>query len=723
MNQTRDFGWHDKAGLAVLVLAATLMLTPGLGVYGDRMLQDTFKSMLVAAGSFLALGLWLLAWRDRSTRHVVWHDVMWLPLLLLVFALGSMLWSHTYLAGVEVARWTVLALIMGLTLNLATLGHTRVLLTGLHLGAVMAATWTTLQFWLDLQVFAQGPNPASTFVNRNFLAEFLVATVPLGTWLLMQAKGTRDIGILAASNAWVVLALLMTGTRSAIVALLALGPFILLWFWRGAHLLPCGQWRRPQRLWAATVFTVVVAGLGQIPCGNPLIRGEHAQAEVTALDRAFLRTATVGQPAEYRSGSFSMRVRMWHSTARMIVANPWTGVGAGAWEVQVPLFQPPDTPIEADYYAHNEPLQLLAEYGAAGWVVLLSLLIYGCISLWRTLRPRNGMAAQEVALRLALLLSLGALAFVSCAGFPLHLAATGACFAVCLGALAASDARIGGGSGWRVRSLVLPAGAHRLGLAACAVAMALTAVFSTVAALSESYIVRAVSTALYISRSGIAPSDPVWSSMREGMLDDMRRGIALNPHYRKITPLLADQLGLWGDWENAIWIWESVVASRPYVVGLHVNIARGYLVLGQLEKARGALERARALQPGSPVVRVVGALYLARSGQNVAAAVALRQLLAEGILDFDAINAAYQVGMLLSDLDLSVQAMHVRLRVWPAYTVDSWLQLGAAYAAAGPTQTDNALQAYRSALEQAPPALLAAVQQRIPRGLREALGL
>ena len=80
---------------------------------------------------------------------------------------------------------------------------------------------------------------------------------------------------------------------------------------------------------------------------------------------------------EYTERSFSVRSQMWMATARMMIANPWTGVGAGAWEVQIPLYQRDNTTLETDYYPHNEWLQLLSEYGLlVGGLVVAVLLAY-----------------------------------------------------------------------------------------------------------------------------------------------------------------------------------------------------------------------------------------------------------------------------------------------------------------------------------------------------------
>ena len=42
------------------------------------------------------------------------------------------------------------------------------------------------------------------------------------------------------------------------------------------------------------------------------------------------------------------------------------GLGAGAWENRIPLYQADGAQLETDYYVHNEFLQLVAEYGLVG---------------------------------------------------------------------------------------------------------------------------------------------------------------------------------------------------------------------------------------------------------------------------------------------------------------------------------------------------------------------
>ena len=58
---------------------------------------------------------------------------------------------------------------------------------------------------------------------------------------------------------------------------------------------------------------------------------------LNALERSFARAKSMAATEEYTERSFSIRWVMWKATGRIIQARPLTGVGAGAWEVDIPL--------------------------------------------------------------------------------------------------------------------------------------------------------------------------------------------------------------------------------------------------------------------------------------------------------------------------------------------------------------------------------------------------
>jgi O-antigen ligase len=700
-------------GWAAGVLAATILLAPALGSTSDAMLQDTFKSAIVSFGTLVAALLFLLAQRERSTP-LHWHAILWLPLLLLVHALGSMAWSHPYLAGVEAVRWFVFALVAWLGLNTFTRERLPVLAGCVHAGAVLASLWAALQFWIAFDLFPQGPNPASTFINRNFFAEFAISALPFGALLVARSGGGLHSVLLAASVGFVLVAILMSGTRSALVTLwlllLVVLPAIA---WRCRRQLAWSAWPARRRALVAATFGLTVLALGSIPSGNPkIIQEGHGAAP---LLRGSSRTQSIG-PAD---ASLNLRLVMWRATVDAIRDRPLAGLGAGAWENRIPLYLPEGSQLETDYYAHNEPLQLLAEYGLAGWAFLLLLAGYLLQAAWRGWREEGPQADADRPWRAVFLCSLLALLVVSNAGFPWRLAATGMLFALCLGALAALDAR---------RMDSAPRFAARLrwspriagfGVAATLACLALALLVLQRAAESERKLVAAVRIARAITAAGDY-RDPRHDAAKREMLQSVREGIAANRHYRKITPMVADELARWGDWRNATWIWESVLESRPYVVAILTNAARGYSAMGQEAAAMHYLERARRVQPRAASVRSLEVLLLARRGQEQLALQKAQDALAAGIEDHDLVNAAAILHWRAGDAQAALRLLQRRMERWPDTRALGHIQMGTVHAELL-GDPEQALAQFRAGLALAGPAERAGLLEQVPLGFRAQL--
>jgi O-antigen ligase len=698
----------------VLLMAVLMFLAPALGVPHEEMLQDTLKSMIVSFGALAAALVFF--WQQRSRGEPLrWHGVMWLPLGLTAYALGSMAWSHTYLGAVEAIRWFIFSLLVWLGLNTLSRERLPTLAAGIHLGALVAALWAALQFWFDFRFFPEGPPPASTFVNRNFFAEFAVCTLPFAAILLARARQSAHVALLSFSSAFIVVAILMTGTRAALIAmwlqLLVVLPYIA-WLYRGQ--LAFSGWSRSTRWLAAGLLIATVAGLGVIPTGDPKIAVEGRG--ITALERGFERTASISAS----DPSLGIRMVMWKATGRMIRDRPLSGVGAGAWENAIPLYQADGAQLETDYYVHNEFLQLVAEYGLVGWLFLLALMAYLLDAFRRTLMGRLPQAQAEGPWRAVLLCSLLSLMVVSNVGFPWRMASTGALFALCLAGLAASDARLGLRPRWAAARIRWRPAMSRAALPVVAMSIVLATYISQQAAQAEQKIVEATKIALSISASG-DPRDPRWGPTKDGMLALIREGIAINPHYRKITPMVADELARWGDWRDAIWIWESVLSSRPHVVAIISNVSRGYATLGQTDKAVQYLHRAEQIQPHAPAVLALQVILYSRIGQQAKALEVARQAIADKVYDYDLVNASFALAARTGDYELAAEAMRLRITHWPETSAQAYVQLGHMYAT-GPKDRDKALDAFKQALVLAPAAQRDALLRQIPPDYRGPLG-
>ena len=706
----------DKRAHQVALLLATMAFAvPAIGASDEAILQDTLKSILV---SFFVISACLLyCWPQRhGVRPLKVHVVLCFSGVLLLHALGSMLWSHTYLGGVEAIRWFVFSLLVLLGANVLTLNRTRAIAWGIHLGAFTASLWAALQFWFDFQWFAQGPNPASTFVNRNFLAEFLVSSLPLSLLLLTRLKDKTSVFLMTTSVGFNVLAILMTGTRSALLALLIVTPLLLYAAVRLKGAWRSAGWRMGHGLSVFALLVATVVIMGSIPTQNVKLLSESPKA--TAMGRAFDRSSSLVKKEEYEKGSFSMRWAMWTATAGMVRANPVAGVGAGAWEVHIPTYQDPGHALEPDYYAHNEFLQLIAEYGAAGWLVLLGLLSYLIWSAYKTWVNRNAGPQQEILLRTCALLSLLALFVVSCAGFPWRLAATGYLFAANLALLAASDTRLAQKRVFSTR-LLRPQHIQWAFFTMCLCALGAMYV-SFQAAACESKLTQAIKISIQIRNSG-NPHDQKWEPAKVLLLKLMREGVAINPHYRKLTPIVADALAYWGDWSNAIWIWESVLQSRPQLAGVMANIVRGYVQTGDPLKAQDMIARMRALRPDSITAHSLEVLLWSRNERKLEAASRASVLLHAGLFDRELVQTAYQLGRQLKQPELVITALKAGIRAWPERAVDGWLKLGDFYLSQELKDEDKAIASYRMAFELSPLAYKPAVQAAIPVEYRDRL--
>ena len=552
--------------------------------------------------------------------------------------------------------------------------------------------------------FPQGPNPASTFVNRNFFAEFLVCTLPCSVWLLVRARNSATVALLAFSLGFNLVAMFMTGTRSALLALLALAVVtpVILWRFRGA--LAFKGWDSGTRILAAGVLLISVLGLGLISTGNPkLIEENRLEGRgLNALERSFARVKSMTQTEEYTERSFSVRWVMWKATGRIIQQRPLSGVGAGAWEVDIPLYQDAGSQLETDYYVHNEILQLLAEYGLVGWVFLLALVAYLLRATWQTWWLKDPQAQEEGLLRAVSLAGLLAFLIVSNAGFPWRMASTGALFALFLAILAASDARLAQ-RGWSAATrLPWKPVFSQVAAVATVGCLALAGFITQQAAASESLIVRATKIALMVSQSGDF-NHPRWMPQRNEMLRLIEAGIAINPHYRKITPMVADELAKWGDWQNAVWIWESVLGSRPYVAAIMTNVARGYAQMGEPDKAMAMLERAKKIQRNAPSVRSLEVILLSRNGNEPKALAIAREDINAGKYDYDMVNTGFVLAMRAQDWDLAIKSIELRTKDWPASQADGDAKIGNAWIGKG--NVNKAMEHFRAALAATPPEL------------------
>jgi O-antigen ligase len=376
--------------------------------------------------------------------------------------------------------------------------------------------------------------------------------------------------------------------------------------------------------------------------------------------------------------------------------------------------------METDYYAHNEFLQLLSEYGVVvGGLFIAVLLAYLLLAAGKTWRLR-GDDLQEAPLRALTLASLLALLIVSNAGFPWRLACTGALLALGLAILAASDARLGIRETFFATSLRWRPALSRVMLPVLVCCIVLAAYITFQAAQAEYKIISAIQLAARVER--LRPSDAQQAdALTAQLLPILREGIAINPHYRKYTPMAADHLASSGDWANAVWIWASVVASRPHVAVIWANLARGYTQLKQNEKAYESLQHAQQLQADAPGLRALEIILLSRTNREMQAIEMLSDDFQQGRYDYALLQAGYALGLKLQNWPLAIRALELRNQTWPEQAADGYFRLGSIYAAPQLKNEAKALESFRAGLRALPAAQQENFRSQVPDRYRTLL--
>jgi O-antigen ligase len=212
-----------------------------------------------------------------------------------------------------------------------------------------------------------------TFINRNHAGVYLYLNaglaLALGYWHLRRAGDVALRGgpHLLAAFAAIMLALFASLTNSVgslvVVASLAVvvAPLALV----------CGVRRDQRALWR---------GAGVTAAASLVIGGVF----FATTDFARLEAKLRGKAEHYRLAGVDDRAPLRAATWRMAMDRPWVGWGAGSYRWVSPVYQAGEKALQdargrlrvRASYAHNDPLQLLAEVGVLGLIPLLVALVW-----------------------------------------------------------------------------------------------------------------------------------------------------------------------------------------------------------------------------------------------------------------------------------------------------------------------------------------------------------
>ncbi len=422
----KNLDWWCARGILVLVLGVLAFAAAAFGAVHQWAL------LVVQTAVIGILILWALRlWLNRRAR------ILWPPLCWVVVAFMALAVARYFTADIElVARQELLQVLLAGFLFFVVLNNLRgqdeaetstlVLLTVATLIAGYAGAQLVQHSNQVWNLFSPYPGRASgTFISPNNLAGFLELLLPLAVAFLLVGKISVIARVLLGYAILMMLVgLAVTFSRAGWVSAAA-GLVLLL-----GILLGHGNHR-----WKAVVLLLLLLAGGGYFTNKYLTQTVGYMQRVVKVD--------ANGPGVL---SFDSRLEMWQVAAQMWRDHFWFGVGPAHYDYRFREYRPESLQRQPDR-AHNDYLNLLADWGIVGGVIVLAgigIFISGLFKTWPHVRRQENDFGSGQSNRFAFFLGatsgLAALTVHSTMDFNLHIPAN-ALIAVTLLALVSSNLR------------------------------------------------------------------------------------------------------------------------------------------------------------------------------------------------------------------------------------------------------------------------------------------
>ena len=406
-----------------LVLAILVFAPLAMGAV-DAWAFLVVQGLAIAVMLVWALRLWL-----SPKPQLLWPPLSWVVLAFAVYAVARYLTADIeYVARLEMIQVLVYAFLFFAIVNnlyrhksVQLISFTLIFLAmGISGYAIAQLLTHSNHVWNTVSPYAG--RASGTYISPNNLAGFLEMLLPLAVAYLLAGRMNVVLRILLGYAALIIGAgLAVTLSRGGWVAAAA-GLLVLLLVLAG---------HRSHR-WRALLLLLVLLGAGTIFVANFLSR--------TA---GYMR-----RMEEAKSGNLDLVVRfgIWRAAERMWLEHFWWGVGPAHYDYRFREYRPENVQLRPDR-AHNDYLNLLADWGAVGGIIVLAgmtVFVAGLAKTWRHVRRSENDFGSGQSSRFAFFLGaatgLLALAVHSAADFNLHIPAN-ALVGVTLLALLSSNLR------------------------------------------------------------------------------------------------------------------------------------------------------------------------------------------------------------------------------------------------------------------------------------------
>jgi O-antigen ligase len=375
-----------------------------------------------------ALRLWI-----SPKPRLLWPPLGWAVLAFAALAIGRYLTADIeYVARQEMIQVLMYAfLFFAIVNNLYRQESVHIISFTLIFLAMGISCYAVFQFmthsnrvWNCVSPDVYIGRASGTYISPNNLAGFLGMLLPLATAYILVGRMKPIVRVLLGYAALVMLAgMIVTFSRGGWVAVTAamlvlLGTLI---FHRN-HRLP------------VLLLLVILAG------GGTVFVTKYLSKTLSYIHR-------VGAPGGGEQLNLAVRFDIWTAAEQMWRDHFWWGVGPAHYDYCFREYRPESVQASPDR-AHNDYLNLLADWGAVGGVIVLSGMVTfgaGLRKTWKYVRPAENDFGRSMSNRFAFFLGasagLFALAAHSVVDFNLHIPAN-AILGVTLLALLSSNLRL-----------------------------------------------------------------------------------------------------------------------------------------------------------------------------------------------------------------------------------------------------------------------------------------
>ena len=425
----KNVDWWCERGILSLVLGMLVFAPLAFGAV------DTWAWLVLQVAAAAVFGLWVVRLWAHPKFRLLWPPVAWAVLAFMLYAVVRYFTADIeYVARLEVLQVLLFGfLFFGVINNLRGQEETSAVSVGLIAVGTFSACYAvgqlahnSNQVWNQLSPYIG--RASGTYISPNNLAGLLAMLLPLALAYLLVGKVKIVTRILLGYAAVAMAAgLAVTFSRGGYLAAAA-GIILLLGIllFHGNH-----------RLKAVLLLVVILAG------------GSYGASHYLSKTVGYMRRVAAPEEdarQQFIDASADTRLVVWGAAARMWADHPWLGVGPAHFDYRFREYRPELVQSRPDR-VHNDYLNLLADWGVAGAVIVLAgmgIFIFWLKQTWPHVRREENDFGSGQSNRFAFFLGavcgLASLAVHSLMDFNLHIPAN-ALAGVTLLALLAGNTR------------------------------------------------------------------------------------------------------------------------------------------------------------------------------------------------------------------------------------------------------------------------------------------